>query len=131
MVIAIDTGFGQIAIKLQRSARGVSGAHQCTFSSLDRSTGREFNDAGDGRFVHLGLLGPVFEAAPSLDEAVILVKPQFETGREHVGKGGIGLRDQKAHERAIVTFADGPFVRFWIAHNAASAHCPVLLQTAA
>ena len=28
------------------------------------------------------LLGPVFEAAPSLDEAVILVKPQFEAGRD-------------------------------------------------
>jgi 23S rRNA (cytidine1920-2'-O)/16S rRNA (cytidine1409-2'-O)-methyltransferase len=51
------------------------------------------------------LLGPVFEAAPSLDEAVILVKPQFEAGREHVGKGGI-VRDPKAHELAIAKVAD-------------------------
>jgi 23S rRNA (cytidine1920-2'-O)/16S rRNA (cytidine1409-2'-O)-methyltransferase len=33
-------------------------------------------------------------------EAVVLVKPQFEAGREHVGKGGI-VRDPAAHELAI------------------------------
>ncbi len=32
-------------------------------------------------------------------ELVILVKPQFEAGREHVGKGGI-VRDPAAHEMA-------------------------------
>jgi 23S rRNA (cytidine1920-2'-O)/16S rRNA (cytidine1409-2'-O)-methyltransferase len=46
------------------------------------------------------LLGPVLAAAPSLHEAVILVKPQFEAGREHVGKGGI-VRDPEAHQLAI------------------------------
>jgi 23S rRNA (cytidine1920-2'-O)/16S rRNA (cytidine1409-2'-O)-methyltransferase len=33
-------------------------------------------------------------------EAVLLVKPQFEAGREHVGKGGI-VRDPAAHQLAI------------------------------
>jgi 23S rRNA (cytidine1920-2'-O)/16S rRNA (cytidine1409-2'-O)-methyltransferase len=33
-------------------------------------------------------------------EAVILVKPQFEAGREHVGKGGI-VRDSAAHQLAV------------------------------
>jgi 23S rRNA (cytidine1920-2'-O)/16S rRNA (cytidine1409-2'-O)-methyltransferase len=33
-------------------------------------------------------------------EAVILVKPQFEAGREHVGKGGI-VRDPAAHQLAV------------------------------
>ena len=41
------------------------------------------------------LLEPVFAAAPALTEAVILVKPQFEAGRGHVGKGGI-VRDPEA-----------------------------------
>jgi 23S rRNA (cytidine1920-2'-O)/16S rRNA (cytidine1409-2'-O)-methyltransferase len=36
---------------------------------------------------------------------VILVKPQFEAGREHVGKGGI-VRDPKAHQLAIDKVAD-------------------------
>jgi 23S rRNA (cytidine1920-2'-O)/16S rRNA (cytidine1409-2'-O)-methyltransferase len=46
------------------------------------------------------LLEPVFAAAPALSEALILVKPQFEAGREHVGKGGI-VRDPEAHQLAI------------------------------
>jgi 23S rRNA (cytidine1920-2'-O)/16S rRNA (cytidine1409-2'-O)-methyltransferase len=46
------------------------------------------------------LLGPVLAAAPGLAEAVVLVKPQFEAGREHVGKGGI-VRDPEAHQLAI------------------------------
>ena len=33
-------------------------------------------------------------------EAVVLIKPQFEAGREHVGKGGI-VREQAAREIAI------------------------------
>ncbi len=51
------------------------------------------------------LLEPVFAAAPSLTEAVILVKPQFEAGRGHVGKGGI-VRDPEAHQLAIDRVAD-------------------------
>ena len=46
------------------------------------------------------LLEPVLAAAPYLSEAVILVKPQFEAGRENVGKGGI-VRDPAAHKLAI------------------------------
>jgi 23S rRNA (cytidine1920-2'-O)/16S rRNA (cytidine1409-2'-O)-methyltransferase len=51
------------------------------------------------------LLGPVLAAAPSLSQAVILVKPQFEAGREHVGKGGI-VRDPEAHKLAVAKVAD-------------------------
>ena len=45
------------------------------------------------------MLPAVLAAAPSLREAVILVKPQFEAGREWVGKGGI-VRDAEAHALA-------------------------------
>jgi len=51
------------------------------------------------------LLGPVLAAAPGLSKAVILVKPQFEAGRGHVGKGGI-VRDPVAHQLAINKVAD-------------------------
>ena len=37
---------------------------------------------------------------PALAEAVVLVKPQFEAGREHVGKGGI-VRDPDGHRLAV------------------------------
>jgi 23S rRNA (cytidine1920-2'-O)/16S rRNA (cytidine1409-2'-O)-methyltransferase len=51
------------------------------------------------------LLGPVLAAAPALTEAVILVKPQFEAGREHVGKGGI-VRNPEAHNQAVDKVAE-------------------------
>jgi 23S rRNA (cytidine1920-2'-O)/16S rRNA (cytidine1409-2'-O)-methyltransferase len=51
------------------------------------------------------LLGPVVAAAPGLKEAVVLVKPQFEAGRGHVGKGGI-VRDPAVHKLAVDKVAD-------------------------
>jgi 23S rRNA (cytidine1920-2'-O)/16S rRNA (cytidine1409-2'-O)-methyltransferase len=46
----------------------------------------------------LGALAPAGQAWQG--EAVVLIKPQFEAGREHVGKGGI-VRDPAAREIAI------------------------------
>jgi 23S rRNA (cytidine1920-2'-O)/16S rRNA (cytidine1409-2'-O)-methyltransferase len=46
------------------------------------------------------VLAAVRENKKAAVEAVILVKPQFEAGREHVGKGGI-VRDPAAHQFAV------------------------------
>ena len=106
-VTAVDTGFGQIAMKLRNDERvrllertnarllePGSLAHELTLLVMDVS------------FISATLvLGPVIAAAPGLTEAVILVKPQFEAGREHVGKGGI-VRDPEAHQMAIDKVAD-------------------------
>ncbi len=101
-VTAVDTGFGQIAMKLRIDPR----------VRLMERTNARLLEAGalapeasllemDVSFISATLLlGPVFAAAPGLAEAVILVKPQFEAGREHVGKGGI-VRDPQAHQLAI------------------------------
>jgi 23S rRNA (cytidine1920-2'-O)/16S rRNA (cytidine1409-2'-O)-methyltransferase len=106
-VTAVDTGFGQIAMKLRNDAR---------VHLLERTNAR-FLEPGalatapegteitllvmDVAFISATLLlEPVLAAAPGLVEAVILVKPQFEAGREHVGKGGI-VRDPAAHQLAI------------------------------
>jgi 23S rRNA (cytidine1920-2'-O)/16S rRNA (cytidine1409-2'-O)-methyltransferase len=111
-VTAVDTGFGQIAMKLRNDPR---------VRLLERTNAR-FLEAGelaagkgspeptflvmDVSFISATLLlGPVLAAAPGLQEAVILVKPQFEAGREHVGKGGI-VRDPEAHLLAIDKVAD-------------------------
>jgi 23S rRNA (cytidine1920-2'-O)/16S rRNA (cytidine1409-2'-O)-methyltransferase len=57
-------------------------------------------------FISATLVLPALVAALSPEgkawtgQAVVLVKPQFEAGREHVGKGGI-VRDPAAHEFAI------------------------------
>lgn len=111
-VTAVDTGFGQIAMKLRNDPR---------VRLLERTNAR-FLAAGaleEGRgeppltllvmdvsFISATLLlGPVLAAAPRLTEAVILVKPQFEAGRGHVGKGGI-VRDPEAHQLAVDKVAD-------------------------
>jgi 23S rRNA (cytidine1920-2'-O)/16S rRNA (cytidine1409-2'-O)-methyltransferase len=111
-VTAVDTGFGQIAMKLRNDPRvrlfertnarlleplalaAASGTPELEFLAMDVS------------FISATLLlGPVVAAAPALRQALILVKPQFEAGREHVGKGGI-VRDPEAHKLAVDKVAD-------------------------
>ena len=111
-VTAVDTGFGQIDLKLRNDSR---------VRLLERTNAR-FLEPGalksgqgtpeltllvmDVSFISATLLlEPVIAAAPALIEAVILVKPQFEAGRGHVGKGGI-VRDPEAHQLAIDRVAD-------------------------
>jgi 23S rRNA (cytidine1920-2'-O)/16S rRNA (cytidine1409-2'-O)-methyltransferase len=111
-VTAVDTGFGQIAMKLRTDPR-VRLVERTNARFL--APGAFAVDQGgpeltllvmDVSFISATLLlGPVFAAAPSLTEAVILVKPQFEAGRGHVGKGGI-VRDPAAHQLAIDKVAD-------------------------
>jgi 23S rRNA (cytidine1920-2'-O)/16S rRNA (cytidine1409-2'-O)-methyltransferase len=105
-VTAIDTGFGQIAMKLRTDPR-VRLLERNNARSLAPFALAEKGDPAltilvmDVSFISATLLlGPVLAAAPSLREAVILVKPQFEAGREHVGKGGI-VRDPAAHQLAV------------------------------
>ena len=50
------------------------------------------------------VLPAVLRAAPALEEAVVLFKPQFEVGAGEVGKGGV-VRDPAAIERALDGFA--------------------------
>jgi 23S rRNA (cytidine1920-2'-O)/16S rRNA (cytidine1409-2'-O)-methyltransferase len=111
-VTCVDTGFGQIAMKLRNDER---------VRLLERTNARFLEPgtlaAGQGSdeltllvmdvsFISATLLlEPVLAAAPGLAEAVILVKPQFEAGRMHVGKGGI-VRDPEAHQLAVDKVAD-------------------------
>lgn len=103
-VTAVDTGFGQIAIKLRNDSRvrlmERTNARLLEPGSLDGQPSLTLL-VMDVSFISATLLmAPVLTAAPSLEETVILVKPQFEAGREHVGKGGI-VRDSAAHRLAV------------------------------
>ncbi len=111
-VTAIDTGFGQIDMKLRIDPR----VHllERTNARLLEPGSLAARDPGeeatflvvDVSFISATLvLRAVLAAAPNLAEAVILVKPQFEAGREHVGKGGI-VRDPQAHELAVNKVAE-------------------------
>jgi 23S rRNA (cytidine1920-2'-O)/16S rRNA (cytidine1409-2'-O)-methyltransferase len=111
-VTDVDTGFGQIAMKLRIDPR----VHlmERTNARLLQPGVLAASDANpeltllvmDVSFISATLLlAPVLAAAPSLTEAIILVKPQFEAGRENIGKGGI-VRDPEAHQLAIDRVAD-------------------------
>jgi len=111
-VTAVDTGFGQIAMKLRNDPRmrlmERTNARLLDVGALAANKGEQELSllAMDVSFISATLLlEPVLEAAPALTEAVVLVKPQFEAGREHVGKGGI-VRDSHAHQLAVAKVAD-------------------------
>jgi 23S rRNA (cytidine1920-2'-O)/16S rRNA (cytidine1409-2'-O)-methyltransferase len=115
-VSCVDTGFGQIAMKLRHLATGdtprirlyerTNARLLASGSLLPQPNAQPSQPAltllvMDVSFISATLVLPaVLAAAPTLTEAVILVKPQFEAGREAVGKGGI-VRDPEAHQRSI------------------------------
>jgi 23S rRNA (cytidine1920-2'-O)/16S rRNA (cytidine1409-2'-O)-methyltransferase len=114
-VSCVDTGFGQIAMKLRAMASGDAprirlyertNARLLQPNSLNPPPDAPLSPpltllVMDVSFISATLVLPaVLAAAPSLTEAVVLVKPQFEAGREHVGKGGI-VRNPAAHQLAV------------------------------
>lgn len=110
-VIAVDTGYGQIAAKLRTDARVKllenTNARYLTEEKLQSAgaAGAVSFAAADVSFISVTLILPAVVAAisamnPERREFVILVKPQFEVGRERVGKGGI-VRDPAAQQDAV------------------------------
>jgi 23S rRNA (cytidine1920-2'-O)/16S rRNA (cytidine1409-2'-O)-methyltransferase len=108
-VLAVDTGFGQIAHKLRVDPRVTlmerTNARLLAPGALLQSAPIRFF-ALDVSFISATLVLPAVLAGfvpPDQrwqGEAVLLVKPQFEAGREHVGKGGI-VRDPAAQQLAV------------------------------
>jgi 23S rRNA (cytidine1920-2'-O)/16S rRNA (cytidine1409-2'-O)-methyltransferase len=99
-VYAVDVGTNQLAWKLRQDPRVV--VHEQTNArTLDRTIIAELVDVivCDASFISLA---KVLEAPLSLAKVgaklVALIKPQFEAGREEVGKGGV-VRDSSVHER--------------------------------
>ncbi len=105
-VIAIDTGYGQLDFKLRQDPR-VRLLEKTNARYLSREALGEYVDliAMDVSFISATLVLPAVIRAAFPDDRqgralVVLVKPQFEAGKEHVGKGGI-VRDEAAHKASI------------------------------
>ena len=99
-VYAVDVGTNQLAWKLRQDPRVV--VHEQTNArNLDSGIIPEAVDVVvcDASFIGLAkvLEAPLKLAKPG-GKLVALVKPQFEAGREEVGKGGV-VRDPAVHER--------------------------------
>lgn len=108
-VIAVDTGYGQIDFKLRQDSRVRLLENTNARYLMQEQISESVNlIAMDVSFISATLVIPtVVQAAfpRRADERhgrvlVVLVKPQFEVGREHVGKGGI-VRDEVAQLGAV------------------------------
>lgn len=105
-VFAIDVGYGQLDWKLRNDPRVVN-MEKINIRYLDTDTVDKDIDfiSIDVSFISLKLVFPV--AAQLLSETgslVCLVKPQFEAGRNQVGKKGI-VRDPAVHEEVLQNVA--------------------------
>jgi 23S rRNA (cytidine1920-2'-O)/16S rRNA (cytidine1409-2'-O)-methyltransferase len=100
-VYAVDVGYGQLAWKLRNDPRVVV---------MERTNARDLSPGSfegvtlvtvDVSFISLRHILPVVDAALEKGGLCItLVKPQFEAGRENVGKKGV-VRDRAVHEEVL------------------------------
>ena len=111
-VIAVDTGYGQMDFKLRQDARvrllEKSNARYLTREAVGVAVDLIVMDVSfiSATLVLPAVIDAAFPGSPDKLEGrrgrqiVVLVKPQFEAGREHVGKGGI-VRDEAAQLAAV------------------------------
>ena len=106
-VYSIDVGYGQLAWKLRTDSRVVNLERTNFRYVTDEQVPEELDFASvDVSFISLSLILPVLR--PLLKEnghAVCLIKPQFEAGRENVGKKGV-VRDKSVHISVIEKITD-------------------------
>jgi len=114
-VIAVDTGYGQMDVRLRNDSRvrlrEKTNARYLTPEQLwaDDSPRAIALVAMDVAFISVTLVLPAVVRCVSASspqwELVVLVKPQFEAGREHVGKRGI-VRDGSVQLAAVAKVAN-------------------------
>ena len=110
-VYAVDVGYGQLAWKLRRDSR-VRVIERLNARGMDPSL---FDlpveiCVVDVSFISLrAMLPAVKRCVEAGSDVILLIKPQFEAGREHVDKGGV-VRDSRVHVnviRTLVQFVEG------------------------
>jgi 23S rRNA (cytidine1920-2'-O)/16S rRNA (cytidine1409-2'-O)-methyltransferase len=99
-VYAIDVGYGQLDYRLRQNQRVVV---------MERTNARYIKDLPekidlgvvDASFISLHLLLPVMRGwLKPQGDVIALIKPQFEAGRDDVGKGGV-VKDAQVHQRVL------------------------------
>lgn len=115
-VYAVDVGYGQFAWKLRQDPRVVC----MEKTNIRYVTPEDIDDALDFASVDVSfisltkVLGPARELLKDGGEMVCLIKPQFEAGREKVGKKGV-VREKSVHEEVIVKVIDFAVEQgFWV-----------------
>jgi len=109
-VIAVDVGYGQLAWELRTNER---------VTILDRTNIRHLTGdqvgvevelvVADLSFISLSLVLPALAAVSRSDaDFVLMVKPQFEVGREKLGAGGV-VRDPELRRSAVLDVAQSAY----------------------
>ncbi|HEY3015318.1 MAG TPA: TlyA family RNA methyltransferase [Nocardioides sp.] len=113
-VVAVDVGYGQLAWSLQSDQR---------VRVHDRTNIRELTPeliggpvdlvVGDLSFISLELvLDALLSVTVPDGDLALMVKPQFEVGKDRVGKGGV-VRDPALRAEAVTAVADAAAARGW------------------
>jgi 23S rRNA (cytidine1920-2'-O)/16S rRNA (cytidine1409-2'-O)-methyltransferase len=106
-VVALDVAYGELHWRLRNAPR---------VTVVERANARELEPAAlpyapdlvvmDVSFISAAKVLPaVLAAAAPRYDALVMVKPQFEAGREHVGRGGV-VRDPDARRASVVAVAE-------------------------
>lgn len=101
-VYSIDVGYGQLAWKLRCDERVVN-LERTNFRYVTEEQVKEKIDFAsvDVSFISLRLILPnLFKLLKDVGQAVCLIKPQFEAGKEKVGKKGV-VRDMSVHQEVV------------------------------
>jgi 23S rRNA (cytidine1920-2'-O)/16S rRNA (cytidine1409-2'-O)-methyltransferase len=124
-VVAVDVGYGQLAWPLRTDPR---------VAVHDRTNVRDLTPSlvggpvdlvvGDLSFISLRLvLDPLVGVLAPDGDLVPMVKPQFEVGRERLGKGGV-VRDPGLRVEVVTAVADAAAERGWGARGVTTSPLP-------
>ncbi len=106
-VYAVDVGYGQLAWKLRQDPR-VTVMERCNIRHI-KPEQLEMTPSffvADCSFISLRIvLPPLMSLLAPAPQGIVLIKPQFEAGREQVGKGGV-VRDENVHTQVIDEVCD-------------------------
>jgi 23S rRNA (cytidine1920-2'-O)/16S rRNA (cytidine1409-2'-O)-methyltransferase len=124
-VVAVDVGYGQLAWRLQQDDR---------VRVHDRTNIRDLTPeliggpvdvvVGDLSFISLVLvLDALISVTQPEGDLVLMVKPQFEVGKDRVGKGGV-VRDLELRAEAVQSVVDAAAARGWGARAVTTSPLP-------
>ncbi len=106
LVYAVDVGYGQLAWKLRNDQRVIA-LERTNFRYIDPELITEKPDfiCIDVSFISLAKILPKLAELTDKAEGVALIKPQFEAGRDKIGKKGV-VRDSTVHYEVIRRIID-------------------------
>lgn len=125
-VIAVDVGHGQLAAEVRDDPRVVAYEHlNVRDLTIAHVAGRPVDlVVADLSFISLTLVLPALAGVTDPGGTLLLmVKPQFEVGRERLGAGGV-VRDPQLHAEAVTTVADTAAELGWRTHGVVPSRLP-------